>query len=278
MQTQKSQNTMRPIVDRVNMLYKHGIVALGGFIMGFDSEKPGMDKMMIKCIEDTAICMATVGLLVALPNTQLTRRLQKEGRLLDSRGKVVPPEQKEYRLVIHSEVAGDHTTSGLNFVTKRPQHEILREYRNVIADVYSPKAYFGRVLETTRRLRTKSTHIPSWFEIKRSLMGFWNLSKFMFKDPALRWHYLGCMAGMVRFGAARFDAGMKLIGIYTHFYKHSKYVVSQIDRRLSNPDLYESSYESDVAAGVIPDAVAVAALSSRTDLTRINTGHGVAAS
>jgi radical SAM superfamily enzyme YgiQ (UPF0313 family) len=254
MQTQKSQNTMHSIVDRVNMLYKHGIVALGGFIMGFDSELPGIDVRMTKCIEDTAICMATVGLLVALPNTQLTKRLQKEGRLLDSRGIVVPVDQKEYRLVIHSAVAGDHTVSGLNFVTTRPTHEILREYRNVIANIYSPESYFARAIETTKRLRTKSLHVPSWFEWKRSLLGFWNLTKFMTRDPDLRWHYWRSMGKMLRYGPARFDAGMRLIGIFTHFYPHSKYVLEQIDKRLANPDHYEHSYNKDVDAGMIHDA------------------------
>ena len=277
MQTQKSQNTMHPIVERVNMLYKYGIVALGGFIMGFDSEKPGMDHRMIKCIEDTTICMATVGLLVALPNTQLTKRLQKEGRLLDSRGIVVPLEQKEYRLVIHSAVAGDHTVSGLNFVTNRPTNEILREYRNVIASVYSPASYFARAVETTRRLRTKSLHIPSLFEWKRNLRGFWNLIKFMNRDPDLRWHFWKSLIRMLPYGPARFDAGMRLVGIYTHFYKHSRYVLEQIDKRLANPDHYEESYNKDVDAGVIPDAAAVAKLASG-ETTRVNPTHGVAAS
>ncbi len=277
MQTQKSQNTMHPIVERVNMLYKHGIVALGGFIMGFDSEKTGMDDRMIKCIEDTTICMATVGLLVALPNTQLTKRLQKEGRLLDSRGIVVPPEQKEYRLVIHSAVAGDHTVSGLNFVTRRPTNEILSEYRNVIARVYSPESYFARAVETTRRLRTKSLHIPSLFEWKRNLLGFWNLIKFMNRDPDLRWHFWKSLVKMLPYGPARFDAGMRLVGIYTHFYKHSKYVLQQIDKRLANPDHYEQSYKKDVDAGVIPDAAVVARLASG-DATKVNPTHGVAAS
>ncbi len=254
MQTQKSQNTMRPIAGRVDMLYKYGIVALGGFIMGFDSEKPGMDQRMIKCIEDTAICMATVGLLVALPNTQLTKRLQREGRLLDSRGGVVPLEQKEYRLVIHSAVAGDHTVSGLNFITTRPTQDILREYRNVIASIYSPESYFARAIETTKRLRTQSLHIPSWFEWKRSIVGFWNLTKFMTRDPDLRWHYWGSMRKMLRYGPSPFDAGMRLIGIFTHFYPHSKYVLEQIDLRLANPDHYEHSYNKDVIAGKISDA------------------------
>jgi len=42
--------------------------------------KAGVAGGMIQCIEDTAIPGCMIGLLYALPNTQLTRRLFKEGR------------------------------------------------------------------------------------------------------------------------------------------------------------------------------------------------------
>ena len=46
-----------------------------GFIVGFDSEKGSMADAMVELIEDAAIPVCMVGLLYALPNTQLTRRL-----------------------------------------------------------------------------------------------------------------------------------------------------------------------------------------------------------
>ncbi len=52
-----------------------------GFIVGFDGEKNGVDEEIVKLIEEAAIPVAMVGLLYALPNTQLTRRLTAEGRL-----------------------------------------------------------------------------------------------------------------------------------------------------------------------------------------------------
>ena len=52
-----------------------------GFIVGFDSEKGSIADGMIELIEDAAIPVCMIGLLYALPNTQLTRRLEKEGRL-----------------------------------------------------------------------------------------------------------------------------------------------------------------------------------------------------
>ena len=52
-----------------------------GFILGFDSEKGSVADAIVELIQDTAIPLSIVGLLFALPGTQLTRRLEKEGRL-----------------------------------------------------------------------------------------------------------------------------------------------------------------------------------------------------
>ena len=69
---------------------------------------------MLQLIEDSAVPVNMVGLLFALPNTQLQRRLAREGRLSD--GFQVAPDD-----------AGDQCTGGLNFITTRPRAEILRD-------------------------------------------------------------------------------------------------------------------------------------------------------
>lgn len=76
-----------------------------------------------------------VGLLFALPGTQLTRRLAKEGRLHESFDRV---QEDVFE-------GGDQCSSGLNFDTQRPRLDILRDYRGIIAEIYSPEAYFDRV-------------------------------------------------------------------------------------------------------------------------------------
>ena len=60
-----------------------------------------------------------VGLLYALPNTQLTRRLAREGRL--HVGHDAAPEG-----------TGDQCTAGVNYETKRSRLEILRDYRQIL--------------------------------------------------------------------------------------------------------------------------------------------------
>ncbi len=77
----KKQNTRRSLVDSVEKIYGAGIFVFAGFILGFDSERGSIAKPMAEAIEAMSIPVCMVGLLYALPNTQLTRRLMREGRL-----------------------------------------------------------------------------------------------------------------------------------------------------------------------------------------------------
>ena len=79
--TSKKQNTRRDLVASINKIYGAGMFVTAGFIVGFDGEKDGAGRATTAFIEDAAIPVCMVGLLYALPNTQLTRRLAKEGRL-----------------------------------------------------------------------------------------------------------------------------------------------------------------------------------------------------
>ena len=80
-QMRKKQNTRRNLAESVHKIYEAGMFVTAGFIVGFDTEKTGVADAMVELIEDAAIPVCMVGLLYALPNTQLTRRLTKEGRL-----------------------------------------------------------------------------------------------------------------------------------------------------------------------------------------------------
>ena len=139
--TQKKQNTKRHIAESINKIYAHGIGVVGGFIVGFDGEKPGTAEALIELIDEAAIPVAMTGLLVALPNTQLERRLRKEGRLFEV--------SAETPLDV---ILGDQCTTGLNFETDRPREEVMADYRKVLATIYDSDAFFGRLREMVRRL------------------------------------------------------------------------------------------------------------------------------
>ena len=113
---------------------------------------------MIDCIEATAIPVCMVGLLYALPDTQLTRRLAHEGRLSHPTRPAFDPPPKT--------APGISAQTGLNFDTARPRREILADYRAVLARIYAPSSYFRRVRQVMRLLdrpeldKSRSTDIP----------------------------------------------------------------------------------------------------------------------
>ena len=128
----KKQNTRRNIAESIHRIYAAGMFVTAGFIVGFDNEKGSIADAMVELIEEAAIPVAMVGLLCALPNTQLARRLTHEGRL-HKLPELIPTNY------------GDQCTLGLNFDTLRPRREILRDYERILRRIYEPEAFAGRL-------------------------------------------------------------------------------------------------------------------------------------
>ena len=132
----KKQNTRRSIAESVRRINAFGIFVFAGFVIGFDSEKGRIASKIIQCIEDCGIPVAMVGRLKAYPNTELTRRLQREARLFPGLG------------VDSKHESGGLCVDGLNFETARPRVDILRDHMEVLSTVYSADTFFERVRRT----------------------------------------------------------------------------------------------------------------------------------
>jgi radical SAM superfamily enzyme YgiQ (UPF0313 family) len=142
----KKQNTRRSIAQSIHKIYAAGLFVHAGFIVGFDSEKEAVAATMVELIEEAAIPICMVGLLYALPNTQLARRLEKEGRLH-------PHVQRE------NVKSADQCTMGLNFETLRPRQEILADYVSILKRIYDPTAFAGRLKRLAALLHNSSRRI-----------------------------------------------------------------------------------------------------------------------
>ncbi|HEX4951493.1 MAG TPA: radical SAM protein, partial [Blastocatellia bacterium] len=81
-EAQKYQNTRHSLLESVRRIQRYGMEVMAGFIVGFDHDPEDIFERQIRFIRESAIPLAMVGLLTALPDTQLWRRLQREGRLL----------------------------------------------------------------------------------------------------------------------------------------------------------------------------------------------------
>src|SRR5262249_39041438 len=76
-EAQKTQNRGN-LVDSVRKIQSYGIEVMAGFIVGFDHDPEDIFDRQIDFIRKSAIPLAMVGLLNALPDTQLWRRLERE--------------------------------------------------------------------------------------------------------------------------------------------------------------------------------------------------------
>ena len=75
----KFQNCSRDLVETVKTLQLAGLEVMGGFIVGFDHDPLDIFQRQFEFIQRSGVVTAMVGLLTALPETQLYRRLTEEG-------------------------------------------------------------------------------------------------------------------------------------------------------------------------------------------------------
>jgi hypothetical protein len=231
----KKQNTRRDIVQSVHKIYAAGLYVTAGFIVGFDSERGSIADAIVALIEDAAIPVAMVGLLYALPNTQLTRRLATEGRL-------------------HAELLGDgvvgmdQCTQGLNFDTLRPRSEILSDYKRVLEKVYEPAAYAKRLQRLSRLLGSSNPNRQKRANESRSKLGGLEVvhrvvSRLPGAQDIFRRAIVECASTNPQW--ARII--VLLTALYLHLGPFSRHVIGQIEQRL---DELENSPAQNSAANV----------------------------
>jgi radical SAM superfamily enzyme YgiQ (UPF0313 family) len=122
--TGKRQNVGVDIHAALDKLTAAGLEVMAGFIVGFDGDGAESFEGLQEVLREAPLPLAMLGLLTALPGTALWRRLEREGRLR-----------------AHSD--GD-AFARPNFTPTMPERELLEGYAKLLADLYSPEAYFRR--------------------------------------------------------------------------------------------------------------------------------------
>ncbi len=135
-ETGKLQNVKTDLKAAVSTIQHNGLEVMGGFILGFDSDTSDIFDRQIKFIQQTGIVKAMVGLLNAVPGTDLYKRLDREGRII---GKCM----------------GNNTSTTTTNFTPRMGRQMLQEgYRKVLSAIYDAnlKNYFTRCNRLLDRL------------------------------------------------------------------------------------------------------------------------------
>jgi Domain of unknown function (DUF4070) len=182
---------------------------------------------MAVLIEESAIPIAMVGLLYALPNTQLTRRLEREGRLFVTKMKIED-----------GAIYGDQCTAGLNFVTKRPRRDALMDYRMVLDRIYSPAAFFDRLRRVGAALRIpRRTPIVA---LRQTLRESGRFLRLMFgitiSKPDMRRRVWSILLYTATHNPRAISAVMRMTAAYVHLGPFSRYVIDKIDEQIRELD------------------------------------------
>ena len=222
---QKHQNMRSPLVEAVQAITASGLEVMAGFILGFDREQAGAGSRIVEFVEQSAIPLAMVGILQALPHTALWQRLDREGRLIE---------------------AADDFDQGvqthlLNFRPTRPMAEIALEFLAAFRLLYDPHRYMRRVYRYSLKLAEARQHSRgqrnqprSWTQGSGLLRGLLTLIWRQGLRRDTRWLFWRQLAAMAWRYPSGLDNYLWLLMLNEHFIDYQQLVQDQIEAQLGS--------------------------------------------
>jgi radical SAM superfamily enzyme YgiQ (UPF0313 family) len=211
-QTQKRQNLRMDPAEAVWALSRAGLEVYAGFIVGFDGDDAGALDRQRAFVQSVPIPRAMVGILSALPGTQLWRRLEREGRLRAA------PTGDQF----------DRT----NFETTMPEEDLIQGYRDLLAALFDADGFFERC-----KLSLETTPIPAGGPVRHD--GAQILARAVWRigirgDPARRRWFWRLLRIALSRGLRYVPRAVTFSIIGEHFVRYTaEDVLPRLDRRLA---------------------------------------------
>jgi radical SAM superfamily enzyme YgiQ (UPF0313 family) len=191
----KLQNRDRDLVAAVHTLQRAGLEVMGGFIVGFDSDRHDVFQRQFEFIQRSGVVTAMVGLLTALPQTRLHHRMKREGRL-------------------QCASTGNNTAAALNFEPKLERAFLENGYRELMRKLYEPKVYYERVRVFLGQHRPTGPRLTrSWPDVRAFLKSLWLLGA----RHRGRWAYWRLCASTLVKRPRQFPSAIELAILGYHF-------------------------------------------------------------
>ncbi len=235
--TQKHQNTRSSLSEAVERIAKSGIRVMAGFIIGFDGEKTGAGQRIVKFVEQTNIPTAVFSMLQALPDTALSHRLAKEGRLRGTDGNI-------------------NQTTLMNFVPTRPLEEIAYEYMDAFDELYEPSKFLDRTYrhfltlgEATYPDKGKGRKKPiSWIVIQAFLIICWRQGFVR----STRWQFWRNLWSMFQVNPGGVSSYLAVCAQIEHFLEYRGIVRREIEVQVAEFLIGEAKVKA-AAMATVPD-------------------------
>ncbi len=208
----KFQNLRGDLVTNVEKIRAAGLWVLAGFIVGFDSDDETIFERQRLFIEKTAITWAMAGVLQAPPTTALYDRMKREGRL-------------------YEDSQATSNFSPPNFQTVMPLPTLLQGLSGLLADLYTPEAFFARALRSIEAWRPRKTQVPPSMPLSYNLhvfaLSMWHQGVLSNYKRAY-WRFLGKVLRKWAFDDAKLWLSVLVLLSANHFVIYSKEVAEEL--------------------------------------------------
>lgn len=228
---QKRQNLKIDLIESIEKIQHRGIEVTAGFILGFDTDRENIFDRQIEFVQKAAVPVAMVGLLTAVPDTDLYRRLEKENRIL-------------------SDPTGNNTHDfHLNFKTIMPKDVLIEGYKRVLSEIYAPSTYFKRCLNLLKRIPARVEHPARPVNMTQIKILFRSLKKQTFSFYG--WRYLSFLLKSLFINRRQFPKAVTLAVKGHHFFLITREILKADEFSTALHRIMESmrSRSSEAVAG-----------------------------
>lgn len=215
----KGQNVRTDLLADVRKIQSYNITVSAGMIVGFDHDDEKIFQEQLDFIMEANIPWAMTGILQAVPETPLYKRLQQENRLDAS---------AEYFEV-------DNTALDVNIVPKNmTKTQLVEGYHWLVKQLYSYENYAKRVIGALRQFERRSSipfHFPTRWQLN---VVFRTFRYYLFTlDRQRRRFFLNILAYTVKHRPYMFVEAMTYIVSFKHLhlytYEHLERILRQKD-------------------------------------------------
>jgi radical SAM superfamily enzyme YgiQ (UPF0313 family) len=227
----KSQNIDKDIITATKKIQSYGMLIFASFIIGFDDENNRTSQNMIKCIEDAGLCMIMLGKLEALPNTQLSKRLQNEDRFLFYKQNGLQAISEN----ANAELCRDYwcCASGLNFSTIRSRLDILKDYIEIFRNVYNPENYFNRIINSCLDFNPSKKYKPNVYASIGLITSFLKSCKKLGFNKTTGWLYWKVLLNILIKNPRALETAVSLAVMFIHFYNQSRLITETTNKEIT---------------------------------------------